>query len=245
MNLHLNQKVIIVAGCSDGIGEWVCKKLVQEGALPCILDSDIKTMKQIVSEIKEKLGEVIYSVATDLHDPSSCDSSINQILSRYKKIDALVNFELTGDSVYDKDGKSEELTSNYRNVGTYFPISNGVIPSLRTCHGSIINIVSKQEAAGEAEGLRYPSSNTGIIALTQKWAKELTPFDINLNTIVAEEGLYSQNEMLDQNVFPVGNSDSIKQIPLGNSSLEKIADAAVFLLSFKHVNGQLFFVDRH
>ncbi len=56
MNLYLQNKVVIVTGGASGIGESICKKLSEEGAVPCILDRDEKKWRMLSGKLNNNQG---------------------------------------------------------------------------------------------------------------------------------------------------------------------------------------------
>jgi NAD(P)-dependent dehydrogenase (short-subunit alcohol dehydrogenase family) len=250
MNLNLNEKVIIVTGGASGIGESICKKLAEEGAIPCILDKNEKNMERVVSEIKKKYLIDAFSAFTELTDPSACSISIDKILSKFGRIDGLVNNAGINDGVSLENGNYEKfIDSINKNVGHYFTISQFVLPALKKSLGSIVNICSKTAITGQGGTSGYAAANGARISLSKEWANDLLPFGINVNAVIVAECWTPQYEQwINQNPNPAEKLRQIKNlIPLGNrlTTPDEVADTVLLLLSpnSKCLNGQLFFVD--
>jgi len=250
MNLHLDEKVVIVTGGASGIGESICKKLSEEGAIPCILDHNEKNMEKIVREIKQQYGIDAFSVLTELTNPSACKDSIDKILFKFGRINGLVNNAGINDGVGLENGNSEKFIASLdKNVGHYFTIANYVLPALKKSVGSIVNICSKTAITGQGGTSGYAAANGERLVLTKEWAVELVPFGINVNAVVVAECWTPQYEWwIKQQSDPKEKLKEItSKIPLENrmTTPEEIADTVLFLLSTnsKPINGQFFFVD--
>lgn len=244
MNLNLNKKVIIVTGGASGMGERICKKLAEEGAIPCILDKNEKNMRKVVSEIKKKYAIAAFSVFTELTDPSSCQYSINKILFKFERIDGLVNNIGTNDAVSLENGNYELFIGTInKNARGYFFVSLYVLPALKKSLGSIVNIFSKAAIADKGEPWGYASAN-GAKTATEEWGNELRPFGINVNAVVvAQCSTRPYQSRINQDADPVETLKISSILPI--ITPDEVADAVVVLLSpnSKCLNGQLFFWD--
>ncbi len=250
MNLHLKNKVIIVTGGASGIGESICKKLAEEGAIPCILDRSEKHMKNVVREIKEQYQVETFPVFTELTDPNACKNSIEKIVSKFGRIDGLVNNAGLNDGVGLENGSCEKfIASLERNVGHYYTIANVALPALKISKGSIVNICSKTAITGQGGTSGYAAANGERLSLTKEWSAELRPFGINVNAVVVAECWTPQYEWwINQQPNPEQKLKEItSKIPLGSrmTTPAEIADTVLFLLSVnaRSINGEFFYVD--
>ncbi len=250
MNLHLQNKIIIVTGGASGIGESICKKLAEEKAIPCILDHSEKNMKDVVSEIKQQYGIDAFSILTELTSPIACKDSIEKILLKFGRIDGLVNNAGLNDGVGLENGNYEKfIDSLKRNVGHYYTMANYVLPALKESKGSVVNICSKTAITGQGGTSGYAAANGERLALTKAWAAELLPFGINVNAVVVAECWTPQYEWwINQQSNPGEKLKEItSKIPLGNrmTTSEEIANTVLLLLSknSKSINGEFLCVD--
>lgn len=249
MNLHLQEKVIIVTGGASGIGAGISKKIAEEGGIPCIIDRDNISALKVLEEIQIKGGKCFY-VQTELTDIGSCRNAVVEILSVYGKIDALVNNAGLNDGVSLEEGDYEKFVASLeRNVGHYFTIANLALPHLKESKGTIVNICSKVALTGQGGTSGYAAANGERLTLTKNWAEELSPFGIRVNAVVVAECLTPQYQWwISQQTDPHGKLKEIEaKIPLGNrmTTIEEIADSVLFLLSSKSnsINGQFWHVD--
>lgn len=83
MDLILHNKVVIVTGGFSSIGKAISIKLCEEGAIPCVLDSDATAVRTFASEMEEKGYEVFAGLAEH--------HVMKEIISRYRRINGVVN----------------------------------------------------------------------------------------------------------------------------------------------------------
>ena len=250
MNLHLKNKIIIVTGGASGIGESICMKLAEEGAIPCILDRNEKNMERVARQIRLKYQIEPFLEYTELTDPAACKNSIGKILLKYERIDGLVNNAGLNDGVGLENGNYGKFVASLdTNVVHYFTMAQYTLEALQESQGAIVNICSKTAITGQGGTSGYAAANGERLALTTEWSQELASFGINVNALVVAECWTPQYEWwIGQQPDPEKKLKEITdQIPLGNrmTTTEEIANTVLFLLSKKSkpINGQFIFVD--
>lgn len=103
MDLNLKGKVIIVPGGSKGIGLAISKVLAAEGAIPYIMERNRPNIIGVAKEI-EKSGAQIGFAFAELTDPKQCKKAIEEAISRFGRIDGLVNNAGVNDGVGLENG---------------------------------------------------------------------------------------------------------------------------------------------
>ena len=249
MNLHLENKIIIVTGGAKGIGLGICKVLASEGAIPIIIgrkDSD----NQIAIKEIEAAGGKAKSVVAELTKPEECENAIKQVVAEFGRIDGLINNAGVNDGVGLESGNYEAfIDSLHKNLVHYYLMAHHALPELIKSKGSIVNIGSKTADTGQGGTSAYAASNGGRNALTREWALELLKYGIRVNAVIVAE-CYTPLYNTWINTFK-NPEEKLKQItdkiPLGNrmTTAEEIANMVVFLLSERssHTTGQLIYVD--
>ena len=249
MDLHLNNKVIVISGGAKGIGAAIAKSVAAEGALPVIIGRDENDNKKLVAEI-EQLGYKAGYVTAELSNPENCKIAIDNIISNYKTIDGLVNNAGANDGVGLENGNYEGfIASLYKNVVHYYLLAQYALPALKKSKGSIVNIGSKTAETGQGGTSGYAAANGARNALTREWAVELLPYSIRVNAVIVAEAwtpLYKTWINTFDNAEEKLKSITDK-IPFEKrmTKVEEIADMVSFLLSDRsaHTTGQLIHVD--
>ena len=249
MNLHLENKIIIVSGGAKGIGEGITKLLAEEAATPVIIGRNQNDNEQLVQAIQAK-GYQADQVVAELTQPEACEKAIQTIIQKYGRIDGLVNNAGVNDGVGLENGSYEKfMESLHKNVVHYYLLAHHALPYLIKSKGSIVNISSKTADTGQGGTSAYAASNGGRNALTREWAVELLKYGIRVNAVVVAECYTPLYEKWIQTLpNPTEKLAEIQaKIPLGNrfTTQEEIANTVAFLLSEKssHTTGQLIYVD--
>lgn len=249
MNLHLQDKVIIVTGGAKGIGGAITRLIAEEKGIPVVADRSGEDTQKLMAELKGR-GVKCHHIVGELSDPETCKKVVEETLQHFKGIDGLVNNAGLNDSVGLEKGSPERFLKSIRdNLWHYYNVAHYALPALKESKGSIVNIASKTAITGQGNTSAYASAKGGQLALTREWAAELSPFGIRVNAIVPAEVWTPLYEKW-VSTFPDPKKKLetiISRIPLGKrmTTAEEIAATAVFLLSDRssHTTGQWIFVD--
>lgn len=249
MNLNLKDKIIIVTGGAKGIGEGIVKVLAEEQAIPVIVgrnkEDNIKLAEAIISN-----GGNAFEVTAELSEPEQCELAITKVLTRFGRIDGLVNNAGVNDGVGLEQGSYQDfMASLHKNLVHYYLLAHYALPQLIESKGVIINISSKTAETGQGNTSAYAAANGGRNALTREWAVELLKYGIRVNAVVVAECWTPQYENWIRTL--PDSEEKLKEIsakiPLGNrmTTTAEIANTVAFLLSEKssHTTGQIIHVD--
>ena len=249
MNLHLQEKVIVISGGAKGIGEGITTLLAQEGAIPVIIGRDENDNNKLVEGLQAqglKAGQVV----AELSDPLQCENAIKKIAATYGRIDGLINNAGVNDSINLESGNYENFISSlHKNVVHYYLLAHHALPYLKLTKGSIVNIGSKVAETGQGATSGYAAANGARNALTREWAVELLKYDIRVNAVIVAECFTPLYEKWIKTLpNPEEKLAQIQsKIPLGKrfTTKEEIANTVAFLLSSasSHTTGQLVYVD--
>ena len=249
MNLHLENKIIIVTGGAKGIGLGICKVLAAEGAIPVIIGRKHEDNQIAVREI-ESAGGIAKSIVAELKQPEDCKNAVSQIIAEFGRIDGLINNAGANDGVGLENGNYDSfMDSLHKNLVHYYLMAHYALPELIKTKGSIVNIGSKTADTGQGGTSAYAAANGGRNALTREWAVELLKYGIRVNSVIVAECYTPLYEKWIQTL--TNPQEKLKQItdkiPFEKrmTTVEEIANMVVFLLSEKssHTTGQLIFVD--
>ncbi len=246
MNLNLQDKVILISGGAKGIGGALSRALIEEGAIPVMIDPSEKEGKEILDLAKGKALQI----PIRLFSPEDAESAVKMTFKTFGKIDGLVNNAGANDGVSLAHGNPVAYADSVaKNLFHYYYLAHYALPYLKKSRGAIVNISSKTAVTGQGSTSGYVSAKGAQLALTREWAVELLPFQIRVNAILPAEVYTPMYENWIQS-FPNPEEKLAEinaQIPLGNrmTKPEEIASMAIFLLSEKasHITGQHLYVD--
>lgn len=245
MDLHLENKVIVVSGGAKGIGQGIVESLAKEGAIPVIIGRNERDNLLLLGKIANG-----FQIPAELTDPRECGRVISTVIKKHGQINGLVNNAGVNDGVSLEDGSYNDfMESLHKNLIHYYMLAHYALPELKKSKGAIVNISSKTADTGQGGTSAYAASNGGRNALTREWAVELLKYGIRVNAVVVAE---CYTPLYERWIKTLPNPEiALKKInakiPLGNrmTTTEEIADMVVFLLSERssHTTGQLIYVD--
>ena len=248
MGANLKEKVAIVTGASRGLGKEYAKALAAAGAQ--VIAADINDCAETVEEITSLEGDAI-GIKLDVRDQQSCHDMASTAISRFGKIDILVNnaalYGSLGIGRFDKLDEKDWDDCMDVNVNGIWRCSKAVINSMReNKSGSIINISSLAALAGLPYALHYSTSKAAVIGMTRAMARELGKDWIRVNAVgpsaVLTEGTKEFfGEKLDRATEVIASNQSLQR----NLVPEDLVGTILYLASddAKFVTGQTIMVD--
>ncbi len=243
MDLHLQDKVVIVTGGGSGIGAAISEVLSEEGAIPVILTRRAPDATWLAGV---KRADVVLA---DLADDAQCRRAVTEIRARHGRIDGLVNNAGANDSIGIEAGPDAFRESLDRNLVHYYTLVHLLADDLRASQGAIVNISSKTALTGQGATSAYVAAKAAQLGLTREWAAAFLKDGVRVNAVIPAEvmtPLYANWLKTFDN--PEERLAAItRRIPLGQrmTTPREIADTAVFLLSPRssHTTGQWLFPD--
>jgi len=183
--MRLENKVAIVTGGANGIGEAYSTGIASQGASVVIADIDEQRGKKIVDEI-EKSGSKALFVQTDVSKKKDAEKMVKATVDRFGSIDILVNnagilytapFEKTTEQMWDK-----LFAVNVK--GVFFCSQAVTIEMRKRKKGKIINISSIAAIGAQASLSAYSSTKGAVLTMTRVFALELAGDNVQVNAIL-------------------------------------------------------------
>jgi NAD(P)-dependent dehydrogenase (short-subunit alcohol dehydrogenase family) len=179
---QLDGKVAIVTGATSGIGERIAELFVDEGARVVAAgrrEPEGRTLEA-------RCGPAMSFVRTDVADETSVKSMIDHALTRFGRLDCLVNNAGTGSpmvSIAEVTGEhfSSVFDTNVRGVMFGMKHAARIMTAQRS--GSIITICSAAGLRAGLSGHVYSASKAAVIHLSRSVASEISSNGVRVNTI--------------------------------------------------------------
>jgi NAD(P)-dependent dehydrogenase (short-subunit alcohol dehydrogenase family) len=181
---NLNDKVAIVTGGSQGLGEAIARLFGERGAAGLVIcGRNAKGGERVASEISA-IGCPTVFVRADLAKVADCRKVVAEADEHFGRIDALVNAAGLSDrgDIFDT---TEERFNEIFNVNVrapFFLIQESVRMMRRQkIAGSIVNIQSMSAHGGQPFITAYCASKGALATLTKNAAHSLLKFRIRVN----------------------------------------------------------------
>jgi NAD(P)-dependent dehydrogenase (short-subunit alcohol dehydrogenase family) len=235
MELRLDEKVAIVTGAGQGLGEAIAKALAAAGARVAVNDLNPDRAQRVANAVQASGGQVIPIVA-DISNKFQCVHLVEATRAEWGRLDILVNNagiepvssilkmdEWDWDRCIDVNLKGTFLMSQL--CGRVMAGENG------ERGGAIVNISS---IAGVETPLlhraAYCASKAGIVGFARECAREFAQYGIRVNTVVPGVFATPMTEKARQN--PEMMAKWKREIPMERlGDPDEVAQTVLFLCS--------------
>jgi NAD(P)-dependent dehydrogenase (short-subunit alcohol dehydrogenase family) len=250
--MRLKDKVVLVTGAGNGIGEAIAKRFAQEGAFVVTTDLDEVAARRVAMDITD-IGGVAEAIKQDVTGEAEWRQLMTDIIERHGRLDTLVN----NAGIAILATVEEETLEGWRktqavNMEGVFLGCQAAIRVMKEKGGSIINISSIEGIIGEPNTVAYNASKGGVRIFTKSVALHCTTqgYQIRVNSVhpgyvmtpLVEKGL----EMMPQEEADAMLERVLAQIPMGEMGEPvDIANGCLFLASdeSKYMTGSELIID--
>jgi 3-oxoacyl-[acyl-carrier protein] reductase len=243
--MRVKDKVAIVTGAAQGIGQAYAEALAREGSKVVLADINGDAAEKNAAAIAQNGAEAI-GVTVDVSKPDAVDAMVQQTVERFGGVDVLVNNAAiyAGYVHYTLMDIPLEYWNRFLDVNltSVLLCIKAVVPHMiQRGKGKIIN---QSSAGGNFAGNQYGLTKLGVQGLTVGFARELGKHFINVNCIAP--GVINTQATLDH--YPGEALDAVvarlHAIPRIGTP-EDLANALIYLASDESdfVTGQIFHID--
>jgi NAD(P)-dependent dehydrogenase (short-subunit alcohol dehydrogenase family) len=238
MDLHLDGKVILITGGTDGLGAALAGRLAGEGARVAVCGRDPGRLAATEQRLRQAGGDVI-AVQADVTDAPATERFVGAAAGRWGRIDGLVNNagkSAAGrvDQVPDEEW-AQDLSLKVLAAARCTRLA---VPHLTAAGGgAIVNVLNIGSKAPGAGSLPTAASRAAGLALTKAASRDLGGQGIRVNAILI--GLVESGQWRRRAEAAGQSEDELYRkmaergdIPLGRvGRAEEFADLAAYLLS--------------
>lgn len=245
--MKLENKLCVVTGGAMGNGLGIVKVFLKYGAYVAVLDYDDK-----VNYMTEDLGDKVIGYNVDIRDKEKVEECITDLMTKFDKIDVLVN-----NAGVCKLDNFEDMTDEVRdyhfdiNIKGTWNVTKACLPYMKDINASIVNLssVTGPMVADPGE-VAYATTKGAVLAFTKACAAEFIKYKIRVNAIMPG---YVHTPMVDS-IAKETNPDNpnevvdsiTKGIPMGRmGTIEELGELAAFLASSEssYITGQGIVID--
>jgi NAD(P)-dependent dehydrogenase (short-subunit alcohol dehydrogenase family) len=239
--MDLRGCVALITGGAGHIGSALCDALAELGAALVVLDSERENCLEVAARTHEKHNVATLPLVVDLSQEKEVRSVPEVVLSRFERLDILVNCAaLVGTSSLKGWATpfSEQSSAAWRlalevNLTAPFVLTQVCAEALAASgHGSVINIgsiygmtgpdMSLYENTGMGNPAAYAASKGGLLQLTRWLATVLAP-EVRVNAVTSGGVQRNQAEVFTERY--------VARTPLGRMATEEDLKGAVAYLA--------------
>ncbi|MCW2729640.1 MAG: Oxidoreductase [Mycobacterium sp.] len=243
----LEGRAVIVTGAAQGVGKGIAGALLERGASVLLVDNKADVIVRTVGEFASA-GLVSESLVTDLRDIASSQAIVDHALSRFGKVDALVNDAIATNepkALVDITTEDYDLVFDVGPRATFF-LMQAVYPAMKAAgKGVIVNLGSGSGTGGQSQFAAYGAAKEAIRGMSKAAALEWGPDNIRVNVICPFAD--SPGVQFWQDVAPKDFERALRAVPLGRvgRTREDIGAVVAFLVGDDggFITGQTIMVD--
>ena len=233
--MRLKDKVVIITGAGHGLGFAYARRFAEEGAKIVVAEIDEPAGAKAADSIRSAGGTAVFR-HTDVTQFDQVKSMVDETVARFGRVDVLLNNAAIYETERVWKGPIEELPEETWdrlmavNLKGVFLCCKAVIPVMKAQKsGKIINVSSGTFFLGLGDMPHYTTAKGGVIGMTRVMAKQLGPWNINVNC-------FTPGSTMTEEVI----TDEVKRQRLGAASArafpriqvaEDITGTALFLAS--------------
>ena len=253
MNENLENKVCLITGATNGLGEEAAKELNKMGAEIVFVARNEGKGEQLKAELKEATGKEPTMILANLSSQAEVKSAAEKFLSMEKPLDILLNNAgiMNRERNITEDGLEEVFSVNHL---AYFTFTLMLIDKLKSTEGSrVVNVASgahqfvKEMNFGDLQSEKvfkpmqvYGQSKLANILFTKSLANKLADHGVTVNCLhpgFVSTGIGSNNKGIWNILMSLARPFARKT--------DKGAETSVYLCSspeVKDISGE-YFVD--
>lgn len=184
--MDLKERVALITGGGQGLGESICRALGEAGAI--VIPADIRAdLARRAAGALQEFGAQAMPLGLDVGDERQVEEGLNQILKAYGRLDVLVN-----NAGIDRTVSIEELSVAEwdrilrTNLRGPFVLSKAVLPIMkRQGRGHIVNVASTAAKRTWANASAYHASKWGLLGFSHALHVEARPYNVKVTAVVS------------------------------------------------------------
>jgi len=199
MSETLSGKVVLITGAARRVGAAIARRLHRAGAsLMLHYRSSERDVQALQTELNTARKNSVALVQADLLDVAGLAEIVKNTISRFERLDALVN----NASTFFPTPVGEITPASWDNlIGTNLRaplfLAQAAAPHLKKTGGSIVNITDIHAERPLKSYVIYSVAKAGLAGLTRSLARELAP-EVRVNGIAPGAIVWPEDGSFDE-----------------------------------------------
>jgi 3-oxoacyl-[acyl-carrier protein] reductase len=176
-------KTVLITGSSRGIGAAAARKFAREGWQVAV--NWVRSREKALALCRE-LGNGSVAIQADVSDPGQAASLVEQTVSAFGHLDALVcsaGIALPLDVVQNCSPESWRRVFSVNVDGVFYTVRAALPHMIQQGGGKIVTLSSMWGQVGGSCEVPYSAAKGAVIAFTKALAQEVAPSGINVNCV--------------------------------------------------------------
>jgi NAD(P)-dependent dehydrogenase (short-subunit alcohol dehydrogenase family) len=182
----LDGKTALITGAGSGIGREIALLFAKQGANVVVADINVEGANRVAKEITDAEGQAI-ALTLDVASQQSANDAVAEIVSRYRRLEILVNnagIGLVGNVVETGEEDFDRLIAV--NIKGVYNCTKAAVTQMLAQDpkgGSIVNLGSVAGMVAVTRRFAYSATKGSVLSMTQSTAMDYVDQSIRCNAI--------------------------------------------------------------